>query len=126
MFQRRSLTLAKRLPGSVCSVHFGKNVTSAAPGSAKAFLIVTDIEAARDHLVAAGVEVGEFARFGARRPLTACTRSALGSATRTGQTGTPPTWWLSSLAKSCRNDRTRTHSKTALNPTTVCRYTIHP
>ena len=35
-------------------------VTSAAPGSAKAFLIVTDIEAARDHLVAAGVEVGEF------------------------------------------------------------------
>ena len=47
-------------PGSCCSVHFGKNVTSAAPGSAKAFLIVTDIEAARDHLVAAGVEVGEF------------------------------------------------------------------
>ena len=26
-------------PGSCCSVHFGKNVTSAAPGSAKAFLI---------------------------------------------------------------------------------------
>ena len=47
-------------PGSCCSVHFGKNVTSAAPGSAKAFLIVTDIVAARDHLVAAGVEVGEF------------------------------------------------------------------
>jgi len=47
-------------PGSGCSVHFGKNVTSAAAGSAKAFLIVTDIEAARDHLVAAGVEVGEF------------------------------------------------------------------
>jgi len=47
-------------PGSCCSVHFGKNVTSAAPGSAKAFLIVADIEAARDHLVAVGVEVGEF------------------------------------------------------------------
>jgi catechol 2,3-dioxygenase-like lactoylglutathione lyase family enzyme len=47
-------------PGSCCSVHFGKNVTSAARGSAKAFLIVTDIEAARDQLVAAGVEVGEF------------------------------------------------------------------
>ena len=44
----------------VAQVHFGKNVTSAAPGSAKAFLIVTDIVAARDHLVAAGVEVGEF------------------------------------------------------------------
>ena len=47
-------------PGSCCSVHFGKNVTSAAPGSAKAFLIVADIVAARDQLVAAGVEVGEF------------------------------------------------------------------
>jgi catechol 2,3-dioxygenase-like lactoylglutathione lyase family enzyme len=47
-------------PGSCCSVHFGKKVTSAAPGSAKAFLIVTDIVAARDQLVAAGVEVGEF------------------------------------------------------------------
>ena len=47
-------------PGSCCSVHFGKNVTPAAPGSAKALLIVTDIEAARDQLVAAGVKVGEF------------------------------------------------------------------
>jgi catechol 2,3-dioxygenase-like lactoylglutathione lyase family enzyme len=47
-------------PGSWCSVHFGKNVTSAAPGSAKAFLIVSDIVAARDQLIAAGVEVGEF------------------------------------------------------------------
>jgi catechol 2,3-dioxygenase-like lactoylglutathione lyase family enzyme len=47
-------------PGSNCSVHFGKNVTSAAPGSAKAFLVVPDIVAARDQLVAAGVEVGEF------------------------------------------------------------------
>ena len=42
-------------PGSCCSVHFGKNITSA-----KAFLIVADIEAARDQLVAAGAEVGEF------------------------------------------------------------------
>jgi catechol 2,3-dioxygenase-like lactoylglutathione lyase family enzyme len=45
-------------PGSCWSVHFGKNVTSAAPGSAKAFLVVTDIVAARNQLVA--VEVGEF------------------------------------------------------------------
>ena len=35
-------------PGSYCSVHFGKNVASAAPGSSKAFLIVSDIVAARD------------------------------------------------------------------------------
>ena len=47
-------------PGSPCSIHFGKGVTSAAPGSAKSFLIVTDIEAARNHLVAAGADVGEF------------------------------------------------------------------
>ena len=47
-------------PGSWCSVHFGKGLTAAAPGSAKAFLIVPDIEAARNQLVAAGVEVGEF------------------------------------------------------------------
>jgi catechol 2,3-dioxygenase-like lactoylglutathione lyase family enzyme len=47
-------------PGSWCSVQFGKNVNSADPGSAKGFLIVSDIEAARDQLVAAGVEVGEF------------------------------------------------------------------
>jgi hypothetical protein len=47
------------------------------------------------------------ARFGVRRPPTASTRSAAGSATRTGQTGTLPTWWRSSLAKSCRNERLR-------------------
>ncbi len=47
-------------PGSCCSVHFGKNLTSATPGSARAFLVVHDIEAARKQLVAAGAEVGEF------------------------------------------------------------------
>ena len=47
-------------PGSSCSVHFGKNLTSAAPGLAKGFLIIPDIVAARDQLVAAGVGVGEF------------------------------------------------------------------
>ena len=47
-------------PGSGCSVHFGKGLTSAAPGSAKAFLVVPDIETAREQLVAAGAEVGEF------------------------------------------------------------------
>jgi catechol 2,3-dioxygenase-like lactoylglutathione lyase family enzyme len=47
-------------PGSGCSVQFGTNRTSATPGSAQGlFLIVSDIEAARDQLVAAGVEVSE-------------------------------------------------------------------
>jgi catechol 2,3-dioxygenase-like lactoylglutathione lyase family enzyme len=47
-------------PGSQCSVHFGRNVTSVAPGSAQSlWLIVSDIQAARDELVARGVEVSE-------------------------------------------------------------------
>jgi catechol 2,3-dioxygenase-like lactoylglutathione lyase family enzyme len=47
-------------PGSGCSLQFGTNRTTAAPGSAQnTFLIVADIVAARDELVAAGVEVGE-------------------------------------------------------------------
>src|SRR5580700_3914146 len=46
-------------PGSGCSIIFGKNVTPAAPGSAKGlYLIVTDIEAARDNLLRRGVKVG--------------------------------------------------------------------
>src|SRR4051812_25322572 len=44
--------------GSATSVHFGPHLTSAAPGSAREFLVVSDIVAARDALVAAGVEVG--------------------------------------------------------------------
>jgi catechol 2,3-dioxygenase-like lactoylglutathione lyase family enzyme len=51
-------------PGSWCSVQFGKNLTSAALGSAKEYLIVSDIVAARDQLVAAGVEVSEFFHIG--------------------------------------------------------------
>ena len=47
-------------PGSGCSVQFGTNRTSAAPGSAQnLFLIVSDIQAARDDLVRRGVEVSE-------------------------------------------------------------------
>jgi len=47
-------------PGSACSVIFGRNVTAAAPGSSQGlYLIVTDIEAARRHLVAKGVDASE-------------------------------------------------------------------
>jgi catechol 2,3-dioxygenase-like lactoylglutathione lyase family enzyme len=47
-------------PGSGCSVIFGRNVTSAAPGSAQGlYLIVSDIAAARDELLGRGVEIGE-------------------------------------------------------------------
>ena len=55
-------------PGSWCSIHFGANVTTAAPGSAKAFLIVSDVEAARNELIAAGAAVGEIFHLGAQGP----------------------------------------------------------
>jgi catechol 2,3-dioxygenase-like lactoylglutathione lyase family enzyme len=46
--------------GSGCSVIFGKNVTPAAPGSAQGlYLIVSDIEAARQALLDRGVEISE-------------------------------------------------------------------
>jgi catechol 2,3-dioxygenase-like lactoylglutathione lyase family enzyme len=47
-------------PGSGCSIIFGEGVTSAAPGSAEGLqLSVRDIDAARDDLIARGVEVSE-------------------------------------------------------------------
>ncbi|WP_434299112.1 VOC family protein [Corallococcus exiguus] len=47
-------------PGSGGSIQFGTNVTSAAPGTAQGlYLIVSDIQAARDDLVSHGVEVSE-------------------------------------------------------------------
>ena len=53
-------------PGSQCSVHFGTNLTSAAPGSAQnMFLIVSDIQAARGELVGRGVEVSEVFHYAA-------------------------------------------------------------
>jgi catechol 2,3-dioxygenase-like lactoylglutathione lyase family enzyme len=56
-------------PGSGCSVQFGTNLTSAAPGSAKGYLIVSDIEATRDELVAADVEVSEVFHRGPDGPV---------------------------------------------------------
>src|SRR6202171_3389926 len=47
-------------PGSGCSIQFGTNITSAAPGSARGlYLIVSDIQAARDQLAAFGAKVSE-------------------------------------------------------------------
>ena len=54
-------------PGSGCSVQFGTNLTSATPGSAQGlYLIVFDVEAARDKLVARGVEASEVFHEGTR------------------------------------------------------------
>jgi catechol 2,3-dioxygenase-like lactoylglutathione lyase family enzyme len=47
-------------PGSACSIQFGTKVTTAAPGSSQGlYLVVADIEAARDELVALGIEASE-------------------------------------------------------------------
>jgi catechol 2,3-dioxygenase-like lactoylglutathione lyase family enzyme len=47
-------------PGSGCSVQFGSNITSAAPGSARGlYLVVSDIEAARDDLLGHGAKVSD-------------------------------------------------------------------
>jgi catechol 2,3-dioxygenase-like lactoylglutathione lyase family enzyme len=42
-------------PGSGCSVTFGKGVTPAAPGSAVAALVVSDIKAAHEELIRRGI-----------------------------------------------------------------------
>jgi catechol 2,3-dioxygenase-like lactoylglutathione lyase family enzyme len=47
-------------PGSACSVQFGLNITSAAPGSAEGlYLIVSDIEGACGELMARGIKVSQ-------------------------------------------------------------------
>ena len=47
-------------PGSACSIHFSADQAAAPPGSAQGlFLIVSDIDAARDELAKRGAEVGE-------------------------------------------------------------------
>jgi catechol 2,3-dioxygenase-like lactoylglutathione lyase family enzyme len=47
-------------PGSECSIQFGTKITSAAPGSAQdLYLVVSDIQAACDELVARGVEASK-------------------------------------------------------------------
>ncbi len=53
-------------PGSACSVQFGTKITSAAPGSAQGlYLVVSDIQAARDELAARGTAISEVFHAGA-------------------------------------------------------------
>jgi catechol 2,3-dioxygenase-like lactoylglutathione lyase family enzyme len=53
-------------PGSACSIQFGANVSALAPGSAQSiYLVVLDIVAAREELIARGVEVSEVFHEGA-------------------------------------------------------------
>ncbi len=53
-------------PGSGCSIQFGTGITSAPPGSARGmYLIVSDVQAARDELAAHHVAVSEVFHEGA-------------------------------------------------------------
>jgi catechol 2,3-dioxygenase-like lactoylglutathione lyase family enzyme len=53
-------------PGSGCSVQFGGNRTTAAPGSAQGlWLIVSDLQVALDKMSAAGIKVNEVYHLGA-------------------------------------------------------------
>ena len=54
--------------GSACSLQFGTNLTAAAPGSGKGYIIVSDIVTARNALIAAGVQVSDFFHLGQNGP----------------------------------------------------------
>src|SRR5918996_5705529 len=57
-------------PRSACSIHFGKGITTAEPGSVQRLVLaVDDIDAAREELLGRGVEVSElFHREGGEFP----------------------------------------------------------
>lgn len=56
--------------GSACSIQFGKGLTSAVPGSAqRTYLIVSDVEATRNALVDAGIDVSEIFHLGPNGPV---------------------------------------------------------
>jgi catechol 2,3-dioxygenase-like lactoylglutathione lyase family enzyme len=55
-------------PGSPCSIHFGKGITTAPPGSAREYLVVSDIAAARAQLLARGADVSEIFNRGVGEP----------------------------------------------------------
>ena len=98
-------------PGSGCSVQFGANITTAAPGSAQGlYLIVSDIEAARSELAAGGVEVSEVfhpgtpgAQFPRRRRRAAGSRGGHRKMPATGPLPISPT--LTETAGCCRRSR---------------------
>jgi catechol 2,3-dioxygenase-like lactoylglutathione lyase family enzyme len=55
--------------GSACSVQFGTTLTSAAPGSGKGYLVVSDLQATRRALAGAGIEVSEVFHLGPDGPV---------------------------------------------------------
>lgn len=64
--ERNGMRIVQTTPkGSACSVTFGRGIAPGEPGSYKGLqLCVADIEAAREHLVANGVEVSPIRHVG--------------------------------------------------------------
>jgi len=54
--------------GSACSLQFGSGLTAAAPGSAKGYIVVSDIEDARNAMLADGIKVGSLFHLGPNGP----------------------------------------------------------
>ena len=50
-------------PGSACSITFGSGITDAPLGSARAQIVVSDVQAARAELAERGVEVSDVREF---------------------------------------------------------------
>ena len=50
-------------PGSACSIAIGTGLTQSEPGSAQVQLVVADVQAAREQLLARGLELGEVQTF---------------------------------------------------------------
>ena len=70
-------------PGSDCSIHFGKGITKAVPGSAQGMiLVVDDMESARPELTHHGVDVSEAFHFGASGPVPGADPEGRSYATR--------------------------------------------
>jgi len=70
-------------PGSDCSIHFGKGITKAAPGSAQGMILaVYDMESARAELIGQGVEVSGPFHFGPSGPVPGADPEGRSYATR--------------------------------------------
>jgi catechol 2,3-dioxygenase-like lactoylglutathione lyase family enzyme len=82
-------------PGSDCSIHFGKGITKAAPGSAQGMiLVVSDIERARADLIGHGIEVSAPFHFGANGPVAGADPEGRSYATRASFSDSDGNGWV--------------------------------
>ena len=97
-------------PGSPSSVQFGTMITTAAPGSAQGlYLVVSDVQAARDQLAARGVSVSDVFHpqaHGAQfQPEATMTAQAARRQTRPATARSPRSPTRMAMAGCCRKSR---------------------